>query len=82
MLVDQRTENVTVPLNVALESEGKLELANSTFYSLFDFWVTHSYPYRFLERIWCPWCEFSKSSCVDLILTVLEVRIWRQLGEA
>ena len=29
MLVDQRTEGVVVPLNFALESEGKLELANS-----------------------------------------------------
>jgi hypothetical protein len=30
MLVDQKTEGTTVPLNVALQSEGKLELANST----------------------------------------------------
>ncbi|CAL1698812.1 unnamed protein product [Somion occarium] len=30
MLVDQRTEKVIVPLNSALESEGKLELANSS----------------------------------------------------
>ncbi|KAG5335307.1 hypothetical protein C0989_001492 [Termitomyces sp. Mn162] len=30
MLVDQRTEGVTVPLNSALGTEGKLELANSS----------------------------------------------------
>ncbi|KAL5522783.1 hypothetical protein ACEPAG_8801 [Sanghuangporus baumii] len=30
MLVDQLTENVTVPLNAALQSEGRLELANSS----------------------------------------------------
>lgn len=29
MLVDQNTESVTVPLNAQLQSEGKLELANS-----------------------------------------------------
>jgi len=29
MLVDQHTENVVVPLNSELDSEGKLELANS-----------------------------------------------------
>lgn len=29
MLVDQRTEDVIVPLNSELDSEGKLELANS-----------------------------------------------------
>ena len=29
MLVDQNTENVTVPLNIQLKTEGKLELANS-----------------------------------------------------
>ena len=37
MLVDQNTENVTVPLNIQLKSEGKLELANSAqFNPLFD----------------------------------------------
>ncbi|KAI5114688.1 hypothetical protein M0805_005011, partial [Coniferiporia weirii] len=30
MLVDQMSENVTVPLNARLESEGRLELANSS----------------------------------------------------
>lgn len=30
MLVDQRTEGVVVPLNLALECEGRLELANSS----------------------------------------------------
>ena len=30
MLVDQRTEGVAVPLNLALECEGRLELANSS----------------------------------------------------
>ncbi|EJC99190.1 dehydrogenase E1 and transketolase domain-containing protein 1 [Fomitiporia mediterranea MF3/22] len=30
MLVDQRTENVSVPLNARLNSEGRLELANSS----------------------------------------------------
>ena len=30
MLVDQRTEGVVVPLNLALEGEGRLELANSS----------------------------------------------------
>ena len=29
MLVDQKTEGVVVPLNAFLESEGRLELANS-----------------------------------------------------
>ena len=29
MLVDQKTESVVVPLNTALASQGKLELANS-----------------------------------------------------
>lgn len=29
MLVDQNTEGVVVPLNAELDSEGKLELANS-----------------------------------------------------
>jgi probable 2-oxoglutarate dehydrogenase E1 component DHKTD1 len=29
MLVDQHTESVVVPLNFALDSRGKLELANS-----------------------------------------------------
>jgi len=29
MLVDQKTESVVVPLNTALSSHGKLELANS-----------------------------------------------------
>jgi hypothetical protein len=29
MLVDQTTENVIVPLNVNLATDGKLELANS-----------------------------------------------------
>lgn len=29
MFVDQKTEQVTVPLNVELDSEGRLELANS-----------------------------------------------------
>jgi probable 2-oxoglutarate dehydrogenase E1 component DHKTD1 len=29
MLVDQRTERVVVPLNSELDSDGKLELANS-----------------------------------------------------
>ena len=37
MLVDQNTENVTVPLNIQFKSEGKLELANSAqFNSLFN----------------------------------------------
>ena len=31
MLVDQQTENVIVPLNSELGSEGKLELANSKY---------------------------------------------------
>ena len=31
MLVDQQTENVIVPLNSELGSEGKLELANSEY---------------------------------------------------
>ena len=31
MLVDQQTENVIVPLNSELDSEGKLELANSKY---------------------------------------------------
>ena len=30
MLVDQRTEGVVVPLNLGLECEGRLELANSS----------------------------------------------------
>lgn len=30
MLVDQTSEAVTVPLNAAMKSEGRLELANST----------------------------------------------------
>ncbi len=30
MLVDQRTEGVVVPLNLALDCSGKLELANSS----------------------------------------------------
>ena len=30
MLVDQRTEGVVVPLNLSLESVGRLELANSS----------------------------------------------------
>jgi len=30
MLVDQKTESVVVPLNTALSSQGKLELANSS----------------------------------------------------
>ncbi len=30
MLVDQRTEGVVVPLNLALERCGRLELANSS----------------------------------------------------
>jgi len=29
MFVDQKTESVVVPLNTALSSDGKLELANS-----------------------------------------------------
>jgi 2-oxoglutarate dehydrogenase complex dehydrogenase (E1) component-like enzyme len=31
MLVDQKTENVIVPLNDELDASGKLELANSKF---------------------------------------------------
>lgn len=30
MLVDQRTEGVVVPLNLALDNGGRLELANSS----------------------------------------------------
>ena len=30
MLVDQRTEGVVVPLNLALDCAGRLELANSS----------------------------------------------------
>ena len=30
MLVDQKTEGVVVPLNLALDCEGRLELANSS----------------------------------------------------
>ena len=30
MLVDQRTEGVVVPLNLALDCDGRLELANSS----------------------------------------------------
>lgn len=40
MLVDQHTENVVVPLNSELGSEGKLELANSaleTFHLILSF---------------------------------------------
>jgi hypothetical protein len=29
MVVDQKTESVVVPLNTALSTQGKLELANS-----------------------------------------------------
>ena len=35
MLVDQTTEDVTVPLNAQLDCEGRLELANSKFLTLF-----------------------------------------------
>lgn len=35
MLVDQKSEKVVVPLNTALTSEGRLELANSQFFQLF-----------------------------------------------
>ena len=38
MLVDQTTEDVTVPLNAQLDCEGRLELANSKFLTLFR-WV-------------------------------------------
>lgn len=31
MFVDQKTEQVTVPLNAELDSEGRLELANSEY---------------------------------------------------
>lgn len=34
MLVDQTTERIAVPLNINLESKGKLELANSTYHSV------------------------------------------------
>jgi hypothetical protein len=37
MLVDQNTERVIVPLNTALESPGKLELANSAPYISYIF---------------------------------------------
>jgi hypothetical protein len=32
MLVDQKTESISVPLNTALVSQGKLELANSMWF--------------------------------------------------
>ena len=35
MLVDQQTEQTIVPLNDSLNSDGKLELANSAYPSLF-----------------------------------------------
>lgn len=57
MLVDQRTEGVIVPLNAALQCEGRLELANSKLNIRVDTttMLTTASPLRSFERDGCPW---------------------------
>ena len=59
MLVDQQTENVVVPLNSELGSEGKLELANSKYSNDLSrpLNLTNDSP-RFSERDGCDGSEY------------------------
>ena len=65
MLVDQRTESVTVPLNVSLDAVGKLELANSMFL-FFSSSCKISSLHRLSQRIRCSRC---KSQAYDHSIT-------------
>lgn len=58
MLVDQKTEEVIVPLNEFL-SGGRLELANSECSFVYARFIQLTASRRLVERIRCTGCEFS-----------------------
>lgn len=56
MLVNQKTEGVIVPLNDALNADGKLELANSKFIAHgINIIILMEMVNRFFERDGCAW---------------------------
>ena len=62
MLVNQLTEKVTVPLNAALQSEGRLELANSTSECVNDISASLIRLLRLLERDGRTWRKITPFS--------------------